>query len=98
MSWFEYMVAADEAQSLRRQCRAVVRQRDEALARISALEAAARAVVDNATGGYRARNGRECYIEDGSGEAMMIIPHEDWHNLETVLDVATLDTPSDGER
>ena len=49
------------------------------------LVEAAQEVVDQAFRTYRARNGKDCYIEDDSGERCVIIPHESYHRLRTAL-------------
>lgn len=48
------------------------------------LREAAQAVVTNAQRSYRSR-GKDRYIEDESGELMMLVPHEDWHRLDAAL-------------
>lgn len=52
--------------------------------RAMVLEEAARAVIDNASWSYRSR-GKERYIEDESGERMVLVPHEDWYRLEAAI-------------
>jgi hypothetical protein len=48
------------------------------------MRKAAQAVVANAQRSYRSR-GKDRYIEDDNGEAMMLVPHEDWHALTAAL-------------
>lgn len=51
---------------------------------VQELVEAAQEVIDRAFMTYR-RNGRDCYIEDDSGERCMIVPHDVWHNLSALL-------------
>jgi|GEM_PF-6808543 len=48
------------------------------------LRATAQSVVDNANRSYRSR-GKDRYIEDDSGELVMLVPHEDWNQLRMTL-------------
>lgn len=50
---------------------------------------AAQAVIDHARRSYRSR-GRDRYIEDDSGEMMMLVPHEDWYLLHCALERAAI--------
>lgn len=55
------------------------------LNRLHDVSQAGRAVIDNAATTYRAGNGRDVGIEDDSGERVMLVPHEDWHNLRALV-------------
>lgn len=55
---------------------------DQLRAQVAALREAAVAVISAKFSTYKSRNGRDCYIEDDSGEKCWIVPFDEMWLLE----------------